>query len=66
MQTATHKTTTVVGLFNSPQEAESAIRDLQSAGIPRDDISPQLERIGAEVARLRGWKVPLHLSRDRV
>jgi uncharacterized protein (TIGR02271 family) len=39
MQTAIHKGTTVVGLFNTPQEAESAIRDLQSAGIPREDIS---------------------------
>jgi TPP-dependent 2-oxoacid decarboxylase len=26
--------------------------------IPRDDISPQLARIGLEVAKLRGWKVP--------
>ena len=26
--------------------------------IPRDDISPQLARIGLEVAKLRGWKIP--------
>jgi len=26
--------------------------------IPRDDISPQLARIGLEVAKLRGWKKP--------
>jgi indolepyruvate decarboxylase len=43
--------------------AELAVIEVK---LPRDDISPQLERIGAEVARLRGWKVPLHLSRDRV
>lgn len=39
MATATTKTTTVVGLFNTAQEAESAIRDLQNAGILREDIS---------------------------
>jgi indolepyruvate decarboxylase len=26
--------------------------------IPQDDISPQLARIGLEVAKLRGWKLP--------
>jgi hypothetical protein len=39
MNTTITKTTVVVGLFNTPQEAESAIRDLQNAGIARDDIS---------------------------
>jgi uncharacterized protein (TIGR02271 family) len=39
MTTSTEKSTTVVGLFNTPQEAESAIRALTDAGIPRDDIS---------------------------
>jgi len=43
--------------------AEVAVIEVK---LPRDDISPQLERIGAEVARLRGWKIPLRLSRDRV
>ncbi len=33
--------------------------------VPRDDISPQLERIGVEVARVRGWKVPAHCANDR-
>ena len=32
--------------------------------IPRDDISPQLARIGLEVAKLRGWKVPAHCAND--
>ena len=31
--------------------------------IPRDDISPQLARIGLEVAKLRGWKVPAQGAR---
>lgn len=26
--------------------------------IPQDDISPQLARIGLEVAKVRGWKIP--------
>jgi hypothetical protein len=32
--------------------------------ISRDDISPQLARIGLEVAKLRGWKVPAHCAND--
>jgi indolepyruvate decarboxylase len=32
--------------------------------IPRDDISPQLARIGREVAKMRGWKKPGTRSRD--
>ena len=39
METAIHKGATVVGLFNTAQEAESAIRDLQTAGVSREDIS---------------------------
>jgi len=39
METAIHKGTTVVGLFNTQQEAESAIRDLQGAGVSREDVS---------------------------
>jgi len=30
--------------------------------IPRDDVSPQLASIGREVARVRGWKVPVPSS----
>ena len=33
--------------------------------IPRDDISPQLARIGLEVAKLRGWKLPAEGARAR-
>ena len=32
--------------------------------VPRDGISPQLARIGLEVAKLRGWKVPAHCAND--
>lgn len=32
-------TRTVVGVFNSVSDAQSAVRDLESAGIPRDHIS---------------------------
>jgi len=47
-------------------ELDDAIRRAQSSDnltvievkIPRDDVSPQLVRIGREVARVRGWKVP--------
>ncbi|HEY3664030.1 MAG TPA: thiamine pyrophosphate-binding protein [Chthoniobacterales bacterium] len=40
--------------------AELAVIEVK---VPRDDISPQLERIGAEVARVRGWKVPMRAGR---
>jgi TPP-dependent 2-oxoacid decarboxylase len=48
-------------------ELDEAIRRAEDSGkltvievkIPRDDISPQLARIGREVARVRGWK-PVH------
>jgi len=47
-------------------ELDEAIRRSRKSGgltvievmIPRDDMSPQLERIGLEVAKLRGWKLP--------
>ena len=32
--------------------------------IPRDDMSPQLERIGIEVARVRGWKTPVFAAKE--
>lgn len=32
--------------------------------IPRNDISPQLARIGLEVARRRGWKIPARVAND--
>ena len=32
--------------------------------VPRDDISPQLARIGLEVARRRGWKVPARPGKE--
>ena len=47
-------------------ELDQAICRAESSGkltvieikIPRDDMSPQLARIGLEVAKLRGWKKP--------
>ncbi len=53
-------------------ELDEAIRRAQDSGkltvievkVPRDDISPQLARIGLEVARLRGWKVPARAAND--
>jgi TPP-dependent 2-oxoacid decarboxylase len=32
--------------------------------LPRDDMSPQLERIGLEVARIRGWKTPVSVAKE--
>jgi indolepyruvate decarboxylase len=48
-------------------ELDEAIRSAQDSGkltvievkIPRDDMSPQLARIGLEVAKMRGWKKSL-------
>jgi indolepyruvate decarboxylase len=53
-------------------ELDDAIRSAHDSGkltvievnVPRDDISPQLARIGLEVARLRGWKVPARPGND--
>jgi indolepyruvate decarboxylase len=53
-------------------ELDEAIRGAQDSGkltvievkVPRDDISPQLARIGLEVAKLRGWKVPARVAND--
>jgi TPP-dependent 2-oxoacid decarboxylase len=33
--------------------------------IPRDDVSPQLARIGREVAKVRGWKKPDPVAKER-
>jgi len=57
---------------SSKGELDEAIGWAQDSGelavievkIPRDDISPQLARIGLEVAKLRGWKVPAHCAND--
>jgi hypothetical protein len=35
----TSETRTVVGVFNSVQDAQTAVRELESAGVPRSDIS---------------------------
>ena len=51
-------------------ELDEAIREAKESGkltvievkIPRGDMSPQLARIGLEVARLRGWKLPTDQS----
>ena len=53
-------------------ELEEAIRRARQSDtvsvievmIPREDISPQLERIGLEVARLRGWKIPARAAKQ--
>ena len=57
---------------NTKGELDEAIRCAQDSGeltvievkLPRDDISPQLARIGLEVAKLRGWKVPARAAND--
>ncbi len=59
-------------LANTKGELDEAIRRAQDSGeltvievkVPRDDISPQLARIGLEVAKLRGWKVPARAASD--
>jgi indolepyruvate decarboxylase len=53
-------------------DLDEAIRAARDSGkltvievkVPRDDISPQLARIGLEVARLRGWKIPARPGKD--
>ena len=53
-------------------ELDDAIRSAHDSGeltvievkVPRDDISPQLARIGLEVAKRRGWKVPARPGKD--
>ena len=64
-----HKVCELVGggesaVVTTKGELDDAIRGAEDSGkltvieikIPRDDISPQLARIGLEVARVRGWK----------
>ena len=53
-------------------ELDEAIRVAQDSAkltvievkVPRDDISPQLARIGLEVAKVRGWKKPGAAAND--
>ncbi|MGH8093970.1 MAG: alpha-keto acid decarboxylase family protein [Chthoniobacterales bacterium] len=53
-------------------ELDDAIREAEDSGkltvievkVPREDISPQLERIGLEVAKVRGWKLPSRHGKD--
>ena len=65
-----HKICDLVGggqavVASTKGELDDALSGAQNSGkltiievkIPRDDISPQLETIGREVARVRGWKI---------
>ncbi len=53
-------------------ELDEAIRAAHDSGkltvievkLPRDDISPQLETIGREVAKVRGWKIPARSDKN--
>ncbi len=72
-----HKICELVGggeavVVTSKGDLDEAIREAQDSGrltvievvIPSDDMSPQLERIGIEVAKVRGWKIPARPGND--